>query len=474
MMASEDAAATGRCAAPCSSACPNIAAQTNFPFRSAANKAKNTIMVRTNQRTINKRQQHHYYRITIIVSAFFVASVSSWSTSPPDRSITSKANSQLESKLRHARTAIVSCWAAGVVLASTSIMCPALAATVPTTQIKIKVETETLERALESRGDLNGAVAQVAESVSASAIRFVPPINSELMNELQMQPEPLVDVDQMFQDVWEDIASVFGSRRRFNNNVLSQSLTVNLPTGAGGKNQEISFKLAPLLVAMAFLSYPLTYAFYQYEQVQEAKKSEAKKAALKAKQAAKQKASKQKDATKPDVQPKKGPKGAKSKESTPSETKAEATPVTAKVEVPLPAPAVLQQTGTAPGPAPPASAPASTTQSPQEGGMDAYAQAYAAMLSTATAPTQPSKESSAPSSAPKLEQPLPVPEPPLLSVEQQPSLAQEAPPPVIVTPPPSPATTSTKQQLPPQGDDGDSAGMSAYEKAYAAMMQNSK
>ena len=339
-------------------------------------------------------QSHRRHGLFIIILSIALPMAVGWSGGPPNRSrstiISSSQHQQLvESKLRQARTAVVSFWAAGVVLTSTSFSptltaTAAAAASVPTTQIKINVETAAMERALEdSRGDVNDAVSQLAQTVPPASIRLIPPVKAELLQqEITAQPsEPLVDVDQMFLDAWQDFASIFSSRQQ-SPSFLSREFTVTVPI-PGDTTQTVTLSVGPLLLVGAFLSYPLTYAFYQFEQDQEIKAAEAKKAALKAKQASKQKPTKQNSDAKVSATTKNAPRGSSSKTLTsPSTgsksdenevevqaaTNSEDTPSDAQQKVSIPLPSM-------PAPFPP----------PQEGGMDVYAQAYAAMLSASKA-----------------------------------------------------------------------------------------
>lgn len=440
--------------------------------------------------------------------------------------------------MRQARPAVVSCWAAGLFLAATTWSCPPALAAAPTTQIKIKVETGLLERTLENqRGDINGAVSQLAQTVPTPSIRFAPPLNSELVREwLETQEpsaEPLVDVDQMIVDTWQDITSVLSSRQQRAPNFLSQSFSFNLPA-PGGTTQSVTFSIGPFLLSAAFLSYPLAYAFYQFEQDQEMRAAEAKKAALKAKQSATTKTPKQKDVKnttakgKTNEKAKGGPEAYASTESaTPStvskrdEIKAEA-PLEPPIDTPIqnvPVPEIQKPTSTpiqnVPVPEPPV--PALLSSSPPEGGMDAYEQAYAAMLSASRVSpafdspeikneAAPAQKSNIKSIEPQTSAaPLPTPAGPatstptsleheggmdayaqayatMLSAQTESTVIRTtavSPEPAMepkpADPTVAPSTPSRNLQRRRAGnDDDDNSSMSAYEKAYAAMMQNSK
>ena len=468
-------------------------------------------------------------RLVVFILAVALPRAVCWSGRPSDRASNAKilsqhrlSQQQLESNvLCQARTAVVSCWAAGVFLAATALPCPPALAASPTTQIKIKVETELLERTLESqRGDINGAVSQLAQTVPTTSIRFAPPLNPELVQKwLETQEpsvEPLVDVDQMVLDTWQDITSVFSSRQQRAPNFLSQKFTFNLPA-PGGTTQSITISIGPFLLSAAFLSYPLAYAFYQFEQDQEMRAAEAKKMSLKAKQAPKPKPPKRKDVEKATTTTaEKGLNGSASttsaSPSTPSkmdEIKAEAPLVPLSEKPKLSSPPIQN----VPVPEPPLKATLSSSSS-QEGGMDAYEQAYAAMLSTSrvslTSDFSKTKKGKAPAQneiitsieTQTVTVPLPPPHTPEkltpTSLEQQEGGGMDAyaqayatmlsaqakstatrttavnPEPSVEPKPADPtATPSTPSpDLQRQGDEDYNYSMSAYEKAYAAMTQN--
>jgi len=280
-------------------------------------------------------------------------SASSWSG--PSNNWVSKS---LEPNLHHARTLAISCWAVGVVLASSTAVCPpalavpddSLAApSIPTTQVKFRVETESLVRALEEKqGDLNDAVAALAQQVPSNSFRFSPvPLDSDKLQELKDVPqEPLVDVDQLVFDAWRGIFN----RPRDKNEMFRESFALTLP----GTTTTFDINTSAAIATVAFLSYPFTYAFYQYENDQEEKKSAAKKAALKAKKA-KQTSKTTSDKPKTISTLKKGPKGATRRSAvtepttTTSQTSATETITEAALELEeSPRPAVIEIAPAAP------------------------------------------------------------------------------------------------------------------------------
>lgn len=410
-----------------------------------------------------------------------------------------------------------------------------------TTQIQVQVETKALVSSLESnRGDLNDAIARLARQVPFDSIQINPPLANPRL--VKPKPEPLVDVDQLVANAWQSFVNSLPTATSKDDNSVplfipipnkpttdwwDQTYTVTVPSyNVAIQQQQLqqqqqressttttSFtysngQATQVTTAAAALSYPISYAYYQYELDQAEKKAQAKKAAMKAKKAAAAAASKKKKSGKDKeakaAQTKKGPKGAdnelyatkkglKGAERQPFETKSPIGLVSSKVLSAKDATfektqAESIQKQTTPTEEAPEIASSAVTSTPevdtaqqptipsskvhlpqQDGGMDAYEKAYAAMLAAST------------SSPPTATQPSTRTEnqPPLVEVNNLPEKAetvtmfveQRAPDQVIATSLPLQGTTSLETGR-SQIQSTDNGGMSAYEKAYAAMVKS--
>jgi hypothetical protein len=192
---------------------------------------------------------------------------------------------------------------------------PAMAASGDRTKIELDVETDYLVRVLEYfDGDMKRALGAIVRS-PFSNVRIDPPEASRdaILRALYSYNSP---DDYTTQASWLSIQP----KKSLVDDLLEKKYSITIPSMSGGAvNTRISFSNLEIGLILALLSYPVTYALYQFESYQEEQQAIAKRAAAAAKKAGSSKktaAAKKKETPTPEPIPpgaekrSKGPRGA--------------------------------------------------------------------------------------------------------------------------------------------------------------------